>query len=437
MREGTGRKLQLLACMGAMMAVANLQYSWTLFSVPLTEALGARLSAVQLAFTIFIVVDTWLMPLEGYLVDRYGARRIVSLGGLLVGLGWVGAGLAGSLPALYAAYALGGVGVGAVYGAAMGTVMKWFPDRRGLAVGLTAGSYGLGALLTVLPIQWTIAARGYAMAFILFGILQGAAVILLAQVMAAPAPTWRPAGWDPRRAQTGRVRQSAVSYRPTEMLRTAAFYGMYLVMVLGVFGGMVVTAQLNPIATAHGLERAPLLGGLSALALALLLSQAMNGLSRPFWGWLSDRIGRYEALTLALGLGGIGILLLLGMAHRPGWFVLACAVTVFAWGACFALLPAAFADLFGPAFATTNYGIQYTAKGVASVFAGWGAARLLESTGSWEPVFWLALAANLVAALVTACYLKPLAARLIAGSLAGPARPAASTRPVPSPAGMD
>jgi len=433
--EGYGsRKWQLLACMGAMMAVANLQYSWTLFSVPLTEALHAKLSAVQLAFTIFILVDTWLMPLEGYLVDRFGARQIVTLGGLAVGLSWTLAGLSTSLPGLYAAYALGGVGVGAVYGACMGSMVKWFPDRRGLAVGLAAGSYGFGAMLTILPIQRLIAGSGYRTAFIVFGILQGLVVMALAQGMVAPAATWRPAGWSPAAAST-RVRQSGRSYRPGEMLRTPAFYAMYLVMVLAVFGGMVVTAQLSPIARTYRLDSAAAVAGVSALAMALMLNQLTNGLSRPLWGWISDRIGRYETMAIAFTLGAVAILFLRQVVERPGWFVVASALTVFAWGACFALLPAAFGDLFGPAFASTNYGIQYTAKGVASIFAGWGAARLLESTGSWEPVLWAAVAGNLVAALLAGCYLRPLAIRMAAAPRQESREPVRQT--VPSSASGD
>ena len=405
------RKRQLLIGMGAMMAVANLQYSWTLFSVPLTEGLNAKLSAIQLAFTIFIVVDTWLMPIEGYLVDRFGARRIVTLGGVCVGLSWIGAGLATSLSGLYASYAVGGVGVGSVYGACMGAMMKWFPDRRGMAVGLTAGSYGIGTVLTILPIQRLIESSGYRLTFIVFGILQGLIVVALAQCMVSPASTWHPARWRPELAQ-GRVRQSAVSYRPAEMLRTPAFYAMYLLMVLVVFGGMVVTAQLSPLARTYHLDKAVAVAGMSALAVAMMLNQLMNGLSRPFWGWISDHIGRYEAMAISSALGAVGILALMRVVERPGWFVVASGVTVFAWGACFALLPAAFGDLFGPAFASTNYGIQYTAKGVASIFAGWGAARLLESTGTWEPVLWVAFGGNLIAALLAGCYLRRQAARI-------------------------
>jgi OFA family oxalate/formate antiporter-like MFS transporter len=351
-------------------------------------------------------------------------------------LSWVLAGLATTLSGLYAAYAVGGVGVGAVYGACMGAMVKWFPDRRGLAVGLTAGSYGFGAVLTILPIQWMIAGSGYRTVFIVFGILQGLTVMVLAQNMVSPASTWRPAGWSPA-AASGRVRQSAVSYRPTEMLRTSAFYAMYLVMVLAVFGGMVVTAQLSPIARTYHLDQAVAVAGVSALALAMMLNQLMNGLSRPFWGWISDRLGRYETMAIAFSLGALGILFLLQVVERPGWFVVASGLTVFAWGACFALLPAAFGDLFGPAFASTNYGIQYTAKGVASIFAGWGAARLLESTGTWEPVFWVAVAANLIAALLAGCYLRPLAVRMAAGQARTPESREAVGRMAPSSASGD
>src|SRR5712692_3303815 len=160
----------LIACMIAMMAVANLQYAWTLFTTDLTKSLHASLEAVQWTLTFFIIAQTALFPLNAYLVDRFGPRIVVALASLFVATGWIGAGMAKSLLALYLAYGIGGIGAGAVYGACVGVAMKWFPDRRGLCVGLVAGSYGFGTALTALPIDRMIKSGGYRSAFITWGI---------------------------------------------------------------------------------------------------------------------------------------------------------------------------------------------------------------------------------------------------------------------------
>lgn len=404
---------QLVACMVAMIAIANLQYSWTLFTVPLSMGLRARLSEVQLAFTFFIMTQSWLVPIEGYLVDRLGARIVVAAGGLLVGLSWVGSGLALSLSALYACYVLGGAGVGAVYGACVGTVLKWFPDRRGLAAGLIVGAYGSGAVLTVLPIQRMIERNGYRSTFIAWGIILGVVLTVLARFMVGPPSSWKPGGRQQAAARAQeKVHQSLVSYTPLQMLKTGAFPVMYLSSVLITFGGLVVTAQLKPIAASYGLDKGVVILGVDALALALMLNLISTGPTRPFWGWLSDHIGRYNTMALAFTLGALAILILVETVHHPIWFILMSALTVFAWGAAFVLFSAAVGDLFGSEYAATNNGIVYTSKGVASVFSGWGAARLVELTGSWIPVLWAAFACNLLAAILAFLCLKPMVARI-------------------------
>jgi len=408
----TRRWRQLAACIVAMMAVANLQYAWTLFTIPLTQSLNATLSGAQVAFTLFILAETWLVPFEGWLVDRIGARAVVSAGGLLVGISWIGAGLADSLSGLYLFYALGGLGAGAVYGASIGTALKWFPDRRGLAAGLTAGAYGAGTALTVLPIQWMIHSHGYRSAFLAWGIVQGLCVMVMAQLLTRPPAAWRPRGWD---ADTSAAQgQTLRSYHPLEVVKTRPFWVMYLMMVLVAFGGLMVTAQLKPIAHTYGLDRGALVIGMSALSLALILDRVLNGLTRPFWGWVSDHLGRYDTMAIAFCAEALAIIALLNLVHRPVWFVVLTGLAFFAWGEIFSLFPAAIGDVFGPAYATTNYGLQYTAKGVAAIFAGWGAARLVELGGSWIPIFWVAVVCDLVAAGLAVLWLKPLVLRQVA-----------------------
>ena len=418
------RWLQLLACILAMMCIANLQYAWTLFTLPLAEALHAKLSAVQLAFTLFILAETWLVPVEGLLIDKWGARYVVTAGGVLVGLGWVGSGHAASLGALYSWYTVGGVGAGAVYGASVGIAVQWFPDRRGLTTGLVAGAYGFGTALTVLPIQKMIDRSGYRSAFVTWGVLQGLAVIVAAQFLRKPPSGRRPAG---AAAARSAVFQSRVSCTPLQMVRSRAFWTMYLMMTLVAFGGLMVTAQLKPIAASNGLDKLPLWFGVSALGIALVLDRLLNGITRPFWGWVSDQIGRYNTMAITFTLEAGAIFALLQFVSHPVGFVVLSGLVFFAWGNIYSLFPAAIGDVFGPEHATANYGLQYTAKGTASIFAGWGAALLVESTGSWAPVLWVAVACDLLAAALALLWLKPLVLGLAPGKRRSEPRGLAAT----------
>jgi OFA family oxalate/formate antiporter-like MFS transporter len=315
---------------------------------------------------------------------------------------------------LYTWYTIGGVGAGAVYGAAVGTAIKWFPDRRGLATGLAAGAYGFGTALTVLPIQAMIETRGYRAAFETWGVLQGIAVIVTAQFMRRPPPGWRPLRM--RKAPSAVV-QSRVSYTPLQMVRTQAFWLMYLMMTMVAFGGLMVTAQLKPIAAANGLDKRPLWWGVSALGIALVLDRILNGITRPFWGWVSDHIGRYNTMAITFTLEAGAIFALLQLVGHPVGFVILSGLVFFAWGNIYSLFPAAIGDVFGPEHATANYGLQYTAKGTASIFAGWGAALLVERTGSWAPVLWVAVACDLIAAALAFFWLKPLVLKLARGEV--------------------
>ena len=390
------RWFQLVACIVAMMAIANLQYAWTLFTIPLTESLGAKLSEVQFAFGLFVLLQTWLGPVQGMLIDRLGTRVMVSFGAILVGLGWVGSGYANSLPGLYFWYGLGGVGAGAVYLSSIGTALKWFPDRRGLAAGLTAGAYGFGTALTILPIQWMIESRGYRSTFIVWGLIQGAVVLVAAQFL-RKAPTATDAS------------------NPWRIVRTGTFWLMYLMMTMVAFGGLMVTAQIKPIASTYGMDKHVVFFGVTALGLALILSGILNGATRPFWGYVSDRIGRYQTMGIAFALEAIGIFALLSFIGHPLLFVILSGLVFFAWGEIYSLFPAAIGDVFGPKYAATNYGILYTAKGTASLFAGSGAAWLFETRGTWETVFWAAIICDLLAASLAYFWLRPLVQRLALG----------------------
>jgi OFA family oxalate/formate antiporter-like MFS transporter len=276
-----------------MLAIANLQYAWTMFTIDLTKSLNAPLDAVQWALTFFIIAQTGLFPISAYLVDRVGPRIVVALASVLVGAGWIGAGFANSLLVLYVVYGIGGLGAGAVYSACVGVAMKWFPERRGLCVGLVAGSYGFGTALTGIPIDRMIKTSGYRSAFITWGIVQGLVVLAAAQFLRMPPTGWLPAGWEAMKAKVRRkVQQSSRDFTPKEMLRSGAFYLLYLMMTLVTASGLMMTAQLKPIAVTYGFDKYVVFGSFTILTLTLLLNQVLNGSARPFFGWVSDHLGR-------------------------------------------------------------------------------------------------------------------------------------------------
>lgn len=411
---GASRWFILIASSVAMLAIANLQYAWTLFTTDLTRSLHASLDEVQWAFTFFVIGQTVLFPLNAYLVDRIGPRIVVSLSSLLVGVGWIGAGLAHSLVALHVANAVGGIGAGGVYGACVGVAMRWFPERRGLCVGVVAGSYGFGTALTVLPIDHMIKASGYRSTFITWGIVQAVVVLLAAQFLRMPPMGWLPAGWEAIKAKVQRrVVQSLCDCTPREMLKSGSFYLLYLMMTLVTASGLMLAAQLKPIGVTYGYDKYALFGGYTVLTLTLSINQVLNGSARPFFGWVSDHIGRYDTMAIVFVMEAVTITALTLVVARPAWFTIISGLMFFAWGDIYSLFPAAIADIFGSKYATTNYGIQYTAKGIGSILAGPGAALLMADTGSWIPVFWTAVACNVTAAGLAVLWLKPRVARLV------------------------
>jgi OFA family oxalate/formate antiporter-like MFS transporter len=390
-----------------MAMIANLQYGWTLFVNPLEEKHHWGRAAIQVAFTIFVVTETWLVPIEGYLVDRFGPRPVVMGGGLLVGISWIMNAHAGSLAALYIAAALGGIGAGAVYGTCVGNALKWFPDRRGLAAGLTAAGFGMGSALTVIPIQAVIHSQGYEAAFLYFGIAQGVVVFLLSFALIAP--------------HRGEVREKAKvvqtqrDYTWKEMVRTPVFWVMYAMFVMMAAGGLMATAQLGPISKDFHIGDVPVsLMGLTlpALTFALSIDRVLNGFTRPFFGWVSDQIGREQTMFIAFGLEAVGIVLLSQLGHDPVWFVILTGLVFFAWGEIYSLFPSTCGDSYGSKFAATNAGLLYTAKGTAALLVP-ATSLITIATGSWHAVFYIAAAMNAIAAIMSLAVLKPMRTRMI------------------------
>jgi MFS transporter, OFA family, oxalate/formate antiporter len=396
-----GRWLQLLFGVFCMVQIANLQYGWTLFVGPIDQKFHWGRTAIQVAFTLFVLTETWLVPIEGYLVDRFGPRAVVLGGGLFCGIAWLINSSAASLPMLYTGAVIGGIGAGAVYGTAVGNSLKWFPDKRGLAAGLTAAGFGAGSALTVVPIANTIAKSGYQAAFLWFGLLQGGLILLFGAFLRAPRKGEVP--------PSAKVLQTIRDFTPKEALQTPVFWVMYAVFVMVATGGLMVTAQLASIAKDFKVADVPvsILGlTLPALTFALSIDRVLNGITRPFFGWISDHLGRERTMFGAFMLEGLGIMTLVRVADQPVLFVVLSGMVFFAWGEIYSLFPATCADVYGKKFVTTIYGMLYTAKGTAALLiplSAWLAAR-----SGWSGVFAAAAVLNFAAALVVLLVLKPL-----------------------------
>jgi OFA family oxalate/formate antiporter-like MFS transporter len=391
-----------------MVMIANLQYGWNLFVNPIDAKYHWGRAEIQVAFTLFVLTETWLVPVEGWFVDRYGPRIVVMVGGLFVAIAWVINSYADSLPVLYTAAIISGIGAGAVYGTCVGNALKWFAERRGLAAGLTAAGFGAGAAATVVPIQHVISTNGYQAAFLWFGIGQGLVILILSQFLRAPRPGDVPA------AATARVQQSKRQYAPKEILLTPLFWVLYVMFVLVAAGGLMATAQLASIAADFGVDKTPVtflwITG-TTLTVALTVDNVLNGLARPFFGWVSDQIGREVTMCVVFTLGACCIAALGYLGTTPWTFILFGGLVYFTWGEIYSLFPATCTDSFGTKFATTNAGLLYTAKGTASLVVPL-ANVLTTVTGNWHAVFAIAALMDLVAAVMAVGILLPMRRRM-------------------------
>jgi MFS transporter, OFA family, oxalate/formate antiporter len=472
--------MQLIVGIICMVMIANLQYGWTLFVPDIQKTFHWDRAEIQIAFTLFVLLETWLVPIEGWFVDKWGPKVVILIGGILSGIGWIMNSYAttlGGLTGYYAAQIIAGVGAGAVYGTCVGNALKWFPDRRGLAAGLTAAGFGMGSAFTVVPIQNMIqgkplldfsllglpihfetAAKGFQDTFFWFGLWQGIVIVVLSLLLRAPR-----SGEVPEAQVKGTLVQSRRQYAPHEVIgpnsawiagAVVALVGalamwfmgmqfyiplalatlifgaggaivmtrgepvfalMYLMFVLVGVGGLIVTANLAPIAKDLKIDGiAVAIAGMTmpALTFALTLDRVLNGLTRPFFGWVSDQIGRENTMFLAFGLEGAGIYLLYLLGTDPFWFVLLSGLVFFAWGEIYSLFPSTATDTFGSKYATTNAGLLYTAKGTAALLVPY-ASTLQKTTGTWDMVFIIAAAFNIVTALLAIAVLKPWRSRRV------------------------
>jgi OFA family oxalate/formate antiporter-like MFS transporter len=399
---------QLIFGIICMVMIANLQYGWTLFVNPIDQKYHWGSAAIQVAFSVFIATETWLVPVEGWFVDRFGPRIVVAFGGVLVAIAWSIDSAASTLPMLYVAAAISGVGAGAVYGTCVGNALKWFPDRRGLTAGLTAAGFGAGAAASVVPIRDIILVYGYESAFLWFGLGQGLVVLILSLFLRAPEQ-----GETPKPAV--RLVQSLRDFSPLEVLKSPIFWLLYVMFVMVSASGLMATAQIAPIAKDFHLadnEVTIMFITTTVLSAALVIDNVLNGLARPFFGWISDFIGRENTMAIVFTLGGVAYWGLGELGHSPCMFILMAGLVFFTWGEIFSLFPSTCTDTYGVKYATTNAGLLYTAKGTSAWVVPL-ASLLKNYSGHWHYVFVIATIMNFVVAGLALFVLKPMRRRAL------------------------
>ncbi|WP_281493693.1 oxalate/formate MFS antiporter [Ancylobacter koreensis] len=410
------RWVQLIVGVVCMVATANIQYAWTLFVPEIQKTFGWERAAIQVAFTLFVLVQTWLAPIEGYFIDKFGPRIMVAFGAICIALAWVLNSQATTLTGFYVGAAVGGVGVGCIYATCINNALKWFPDRRGLAVGLTAGGYGAGSAATILPIASMIETSGFQETFFFFGLLQGGLAFIAAWFLRSPKKGEVKA--------SEKLNQTRRDYTLKEALNTKLFWLMLLMFTCVVTGGMMAVAQLGVIAQDLGVKEFKVdlhFFVMAALPLALMLDRIMNGISRPLFGWISDHIGREKTMVIAFSLEGIGIIALGYFGHNPWAFLILSGVVFLAWGEVYSLFSALAGDAFGTKHIGKIYGVLYTAKGIGALFVPVG-NLLMEATGTWSTVLYTVAAMDLFAAFLAITLLpRTLKAHVAQSSIAGSA----------------
>ena len=397
-----------------MFMIANLQFGWTVFVDPLSKSTGWSLAAIQVSFTIFVLVETWLVPFEAALVDKYGPRIVVICGGIFAALGWVVDGQAHSLPILYLGSVLAGIGAGMVYGTCVPNAVKWFSRHRGLAVGLTVAGFGAGAAVTVTPLVLMIQRSGPFHTFTLFGLLQGAVIVLCGLFLVSPPRTATA-----EMQRNVRVLQGTRDTSPAETLRSPVFWVMYAMFTLVAAGGLMAVAQLAPIAKAFKIAGVPVhvaFWTIPALLLTLQLNNIVGGIARPLLGWISDYAGREKTLAVAFFVEGIAVWAFSKYGHTPVSFVLLAALVFFAWGEIYSIFPSLVRDHFGQRYAATNYGALYTAKGLGSLLVPIS-GLIAAATGTWTDALYVSAAFNIIAAFLAIGVLWPLRNREVSRTL--------------------
>lgn len=406
-RPSANRWVQLVLGIVCMASVANLQYGWTLFVLPIQQKMGWSKAEIQVAFTLFILLETWLVPFEGWIVDRIGPRWMVMFGGICTFLAWAINSQASALWMLYVGGAIAGIAGGSVYGTCVGNALKWFPDKRGLCGGLTAAGFGAGAAITIAPIRAMIHSSGYQHTFLVFAIIYGVIIVVVSNFLKRP----RRGTVDMPPMRKIKVVQGAVDdVPPQRALLSPIFWVMYLMFFLVAAGGLMSAAQLAPIAHQRGIaDTMVTIIGITtpAIVAALTLGSICNGVGRPLNGWFSDHIGRANMMGISFGILAICIAAFGFFGTSPASFIVINALLFLFWGDIFSLFAATVGDAFGRQYVTVNYGLMYTAKGVAAILVPFGNV-LTHATGSWHAVYIIGCVMSAVAALLAFFVLKPV-----------------------------
>ena len=409
---GNARWIQLALGVIAMMAISSPQYVWTLFVKSFQTTTGATLPAIQITFSLLILLQTFFSPLQGWLIEKFGPKWLIAIGALLSGLGWVLSAQITSLYGLYATYGLFcGIGTGLVYVGIVGLMVRWFPDKRGFATGMVAAGYGFGAIATTFPISDMLASSTYQQTLTTFGIILGAVGFLAALGLRDPKP-------GETSGITAMVSTSKKDYEPKQMLKTPIFWLMFVMMTMMSTGGLMVISQFANFMKDFGIATVMIMG-FAALPFALTIDRIMNGLTRPFFGYVSDRIGRENTMGIAFIFEGLAIAAMVASRDNALLFALLSGVVFFGWGEIFSLFPSTLTDTFGTKNATTNYGFLYMAQGIGSVLGGPVAALIHDSSGSWMPVFAIIIAMDILTGLLALFVLKPWRSSWFKGTFGG------------------
>ncbi|MGB7493908.1 MAG: oxalate/formate MFS antiporter [Candidatus Acidiferrum sp.] len=412
------RWIQLIAGIVAMIVISNYQYAFTLFSPGMKQTFaGVPYAKIAAVFAVLIAFETWPMPVSGWFIDKFGIRKLMAMGSVFILLGWVLCGTVAHSPmGLYIYYgAIAGTGCGIIYISCVANALKWFPDRRGLAAGLTAAGFGGGAALTVIPVAHTIHTMGWQKSIVVWGIAQGIIALICALILHHPPAGWAPAGWVQRSKQTTKaVAQSKVNYTWWQMLMRPEFYLLYVMFIFANLGGLMATANLSQIAKALNVNTATV-WGLAIVPVTVTLTSICNALSRIAWGSVSDKLGRENTMFLVFGIEAVLVLAVTRIAgHAIAFFILFPLIFLF-WGEIYSLFSATSGDIFGPKNASVNYGFLYTSKGLASFLASFGAATLAAHFGgSFSASFYTAAILCAVASILAIAVLRPLLRKRIA-----------------------
>ena len=370
-RSGGLRWFFLILAVLLMCMISGVQYSWTLYANPMKDLLGVSLAAVQTAFTLSQVIQAGSQPGGGYFVDKFGPKVPLMIAGIMVGGGWLAMGAVDNVAMLYVMYTVSGAGVGIVYGTAMNIANRWFPDKRGMCSGFTAAGYGLGVLPFLPMISNVLHAQGVSTALLYTGVIMGTVIVVIAFFVRFPA---------------GSVGKKKVivptekDFNSNEMLRTPQFWILWASFFSVNFGGLLLVANSVPYGRSIGYAA-------GFLTIAVTVQNLFNGGCRPFWGWVSDRIGRYKTMSVVFGINSIVLLAFTYVANKgEASFMISLALAFFTWGGSYALFPATNSDLFGTAYSARNYGFFWAAKAVAAIFGGGLGAAVATALG-WNTAF--------------------------------------------------